>query len=301
MKRVGTLALGLVRSAIRGLRTSLVTTSIAVLTIAAAMLLAAGFGLLAVNMGDLLARFGEDLQVVAYLEEDLEGRELRSLAASVSTVEGVEAVSIITKEEALARFRELTGGAELLEGLAGNPLPPSLEVSLRPEDRTPEGISIVVGSLTGLPGISELNHGQEWVEGYARFVSLVRAATLGLGFILAVAALMIVANTIRLALYSREDESEILALVGASRAYIRIPFLLEGALQGALGGALAVALLYLVFEAFLPSFEYGLELILGNTALRFLSSLQAIAVVLFGCALGLLGSLTAVLGWRSAS
>ncbi|MFP6605509.1 MAG: permease-like cell division protein FtsX [Myxococcota bacterium] len=277
------------------------TTSIAVLTIAAALVLAGGFGLLVTNMGDLLARFGAELHVVAYLEAGLGDDELRALAASVSTVEGVEDVKIVSKAEALDRFRESVGGAALLEGLADNPLPASLEVALQPRDRTPEGVAIVVGALSGLPGISELAHGQEWVEGYARFASLVRAGSLGLGLILAVAALMIVANTIRLAVYSREDESEILLLVGASRSFVRIPFLLEGALQGAIGGALAVGLLYLGFVVFLPSLEYGLEFVLGNTAPHFFSSGQAMALIGAGGGLGLLGSLTAVLGGRPAS
>ncbi len=299
--RSGVIALSLGRSALRGLRASPVTTSIAVLTIAAALVLAGGFGLLVTNMGDLLARFGAELHVVVYLEAGLGDDELRALAASVSTVEGVEDVKIVTKAEALDRFRESVGGAALLEGLADNPLPASLEVALQPRDRTPEGVAIVVDALSGLPGISELAHGQEWVEGYVRFASLVRAGSLGLGLILAVAALMIVANTIRLAVYSREDESEILLLVGASRSFVRIPFLLEGALQGAIGGALAVGLLYLGFVVFLPGLEYGLEFVLGNTAPHFFSSGQAMALILAGGGLGLLGSLTAVLGGRPAS
>lgn len=298
MRRVVAIALALCRSAVGGLRATPVTTGVAVFTIAAALLLAGGFGLLVANMGDLLARFGQELQVVAYLEEGLEGEELRALAASASTVEGVASVRIVSKQEALERFRETAGGAELLEGLEDNPLPASLELALLPEQRTPEGIAIVVAALSGLPGITELAHGQEWVEGYARFASLVRAGALGLGIVLGIAALMIVANTIRLAVYSREDELEILALVGASRSFVRIPFLLEGTLQGAIGGALAVGLLYLAFVALVPRLEYGLELVLGNASPRFFSSGQTLAVVVAGGALGLLGSLTAVMSWR---
>ena len=111
----------------------------------------------------------------------------------------------------------------------------------------------------------------KWVEGYARFAALVRAGALVLGIVLGVAALMIVANTIRLAVYAREDEIEILALVGASRSFIRIPFLVEGTLQGALGGSLAVGLLYLGYLLLVPRLEYGLELLLGNTSPHFFS------------------------------
>jgi len=299
VKRTISMAIALARSAVRGLTAAPVTTSIAVFTIAAALVLAGGFGLLVTNMSDVLSRFGEELQVVAYLEDGLDARAQRRIATSVSTVEGVESVSIVTKEEALARFRETADGVGLLEGLEENPLPASLEVRLRAERRTPEGVDVVVRALSGLPGIAELAHGQEWVEGYARFASLVRAGAIGLGLVLGVAALMIVANTIRLAVYSREDELEILSLVGASRSFVRIPFLVEGALQGALGGLFAVGLLYLGFAVALPRLEYGLELVLGNASPQFFTSVQALTLVAAGGALGLLGSATAILSWRS--
>lgn len=301
MKRLGYMAVALVRSALRGLRASPVTTSIAVFTIAAALVLAGGFGLLVTNMADVLARFGEELQVVAYLDDGLEDDERRALATSVSTVEGVAAVTLISKDEALERFRETVGGAGLLEGLEENPLPASLEVTLADASRTPAGVEVVVSALSGLPGIAELAHGQEWVEGYARFASLVRVAAVVLGLVLGIAALMIVANTIRLAVYSREDELEILSLVGASRSFVRIPFLLEGTLQGALGGLLAVALLYLGYVAVVPRLEYGLELLLGNTSPHFFSSVQTLTLVMAGGVLGLVGSAAAVLDRGAAS
>lgn len=301
MRTLATLALTMVRSAIRGLRASPVTSSIAVATLAVALVLAGGFALLVSNMGDVLARFGEELQVVAYLEEGLDAKAQRALARTVSTVEGVAEVTLVTKQDALERFRETTGGGSLLSGLEENPLPASLELALSAERRTPEGLDVVVRALSGLPGIAELAHGQQWVEGYARFAALVRAGAVGLGLVLGIAALMIVANTIRLAVYAREDELEILSLVGASRSFVRIPFLIEGTLQGTIGGVLAVGLLYLGFVVALPQLEYGLALILGNVSPHFFSSMGSLTVVLSGACLGFVGSATALLGWRSAS
>lgn len=301
MRRFFAIALTLLRSGIHGLRSSPVTSAVAILTIAVALLLGGAFGLLVANMGDVLERFGEELQVVAYLDEGLSPEAQHSLTKSAATVEGVATARLVTKEEALERFRESMDGGALLEGLDENPLPASIEVSLVPAHRTPEGIAIVVTALSGLPGIAELAHGQEWVEGYARFTSLVRAGALALGLVLAVAALMIVANTIRLAVYAREDELEILSLVGASRTFIRIPFLIEGTLQGALGGAIALGLLFAGFEAVLPRIEYGLELLLGNSQPHFFSSTGSAFLVVAGSALGLLGSITALLGWRTGS
>jgi cell division transport system permease protein len=301
VKRLGLIALSLLRSGLYGLRSTPVTSVVAVLTIAVALVLAGGFALLVSNMGDVLQRFGEELQVVAYLEDDLDEQTSVALVESVWTVEGVAEVQRVTKEEALERFRETTGGGALLDGLEANPLPASIEVRLEESRRTPEGLAIVVSALSGLPGIAELAHGQQWVEGYARFVALVRAGAVGLGLILGVAALMIVANTIRLAVYAREDEIEIMALVGASRSFVRIPFLIEGTVQGAIGGGLAVLLLYVGYVSALPQLEYGLELVLGNVSPHFFGLAGALVVVASGSGLGLLGSATALMGWRSSS
>jgi len=293
------IALTLVRSAIRGLRASALTSGIAVFTIAVALVLSGGFALVASNMGDVLRRFGDEVQVTAYLEEDLEIDAMRAIARSVETVEGVESVQLVSKEEALERFRERLGGSSLLDGLEENPLPASLVISLRAESRTPRGIGILVTALSGLPGVAELAHGQEWVEGYARFASLVRAGGLVLAVVLGLAALLIVANTIRLAVYAREDELDILALVGASRSFVRIPFLIEGVLQGAAGGSLAVALLFAGFHGVLPQLEYGLALILGDASPHFFRPIEAVAVVGAGAGLGLVGSISALVGWSS--
>ena len=138
--------------------------------------------------------------------------------------------------------------------------------------------------------------GQDWVEGYLRAVALVRGLAVGLGVILMLATLLIVANTIRLAVVARVDELEILALVGASRGFVSVPFLLEGLLQGVAGGLLALALLFGLFHLVLPGFAFGLELLLGGAVPVFFDSGQAMALVGGGALLGCVGSGTALLG-----
>ena len=288
----------LARSALRGLQGSSVTSAIAVLTIAVALVLSGAFALLVVNMEGLLDRFGRDLRVTAYLEEGLSDADRAQLARSVASIEGVERVDSIGKDEALARFGRRQGGAALLEGLDGNPLPASLEITLRAASRTPEGLAILSTSLDGLPGIDELAHGREWIEGYARVAALARSAGWALGGVLSLATLLIVANTIRLAVYARRDEIEILALVGASRSFVRVPFLLEGTLQGALGGLLALAVLLLAFQMVVPQIQYGLAFFLGSTEPRFFSGAEVLRLLLGGAGLGFAGSVAALIGWR---
>ncbi len=298
MNRVWMLVYIAFANAVRGIRTGSTTSSLAVLTIAIVLVLVGSAALLVHNMSGLLDEFGEDLQLTAYLEKSLAEDDLRLLATTVGGAPGVERVEIVTREQALERFERLAGGAELLAGLEENPLPASLEIHLLPEARTAEAIGILESSIDGLPGIDEIAHGQEWIEGYARALALIRGIATGIGLVLGLAALLIVANTIRLALYARRDELEILALVGASRTFVRVPFLLEGSLQGLLGGLIALLVIFGAYELLLPQIRYGLELVLGRAELRFFTSAEAVRLVASGAGLGLLGSMTALVGWR---
>jgi len=284
------------RTSVRGLRGSPVTTAVAVVTIGVSLVLVGAFQLLLRNMEELLDDFEEDLHVTAYLKDGLGAGEQQKLEELILTVEGVERVRAVSKADALERFRTGVGqGAALLEGLEENPLPASLEILLVPERRSPEGMRIVAESIEGLPGIADLASGQDWVDGYLRAIALVRGTGIGLGLILAFATLLIVTNTIRLAVFVRRDELEILWLVGASRSFMNTPFLLEGFVQGAVGGTVAVTLLYGVFRLVLPGFEFGLEVVLG-AAPRFFTPAEVLVLVSEGAGLGLIGSIAAVSG-----
>lgn len=287
------------RAARRGLRASSGTAAIAVVTMAVALVLAGAFVLLVTNMQRVLARFGEELHVTAYLEPDLDSGAMHALVERVSTLPDVAHARLVTKAQALRRFRSRLGGTDLLEGLEGNPLPASIEVTLRPEARTPEGLRRVAHALGGLPGVSDLGAGQSWVRGYARAIAFVRGLGVVLGVVLALATCLIVANTIRLTAYARTDELEILALVGASRAYLRVPFLLEGMVQGACAGVLALGALFAGFHAVVPALGSGLSLFLGWSEPSFLSAGQMLALVAAGAGLGLFGAGAALAGSRS--
>ena len=300
MKRLAVKLTYFLRTALRGLKASPITSTIAVATIGVSLLLVGAFALLLQNMEELLDRFGDDLHITAFLEDGLPESERALLEERIATAIGVERVRYVSKEEALERFRDGVGrGGGFLEGLGENPLPASLEITLTPERRSAEGLRVAVGSIQGLPGISDLTSGQDWVEGYLRAVALVRGIGVGLAVILAFATLLIVANTLRLAILARRDELEILALVGASRSFVQTPFLLEGVLQGAVGGAVALTLLLVLFRLVLPGFEFGLEMVLGGASPRFFTGTESLILVGGGAGLGLVGSASALAGgWR---
>jgi cell division transport system permease protein len=288
-------ALYFVRAAADGLRSSPVTSAVAVGTIAITLLVIGVFGLVLKQMSGLVEQVGDDLTVTAYLSDSLDDRGARELATRLSTVEGVSSVEVVTRDEALRRFERAAGDrAGLLDGLVENPLPASLEIALLPAERTEEGIARVVGALQGLPGIAEIGHGQEWVETYGRVLAGVRTVALALGAVLGLAAFLIVANTIRLAVYARRDEVEILALVGASRGFIGTPFLLEGVLQGTAGALLAIGLLWLLFQLGTVLLGSSLAFLIGHGEPAFFSGGELAGLLLLGVTLGFVGSLAAL-------
>jgi cell division transport system permease protein len=297
MRRLGARIRYFLRTALLGLRASPMTTTIAVATIGVTLLLVGAFALLVSNMERLLDRFGEDILVSAYLEVGLPGEEQRALLERVQSAPGVESVRLVSEEEAMQRFREGSAGRDfLLEGLDENPLPASLEITLVPESKSSEGLAILVAALEGLRGIDEFGYGTSWVEGYARAMALIRGIGIAIGAVLALATLLIVSNTIRLAVYARRDEIEILRLVGAGRSFVSIPFLVEGLIQGSLGGVVAVALLYGFFRILLPGLEGGLEFLLGFAKPVFIGTEGVLGLIVAGAALGTLGCGLALVG-----
>lgn len=301
MRSLPALARFVLRAALRGLRASAASTSVAVVTMALALVLVGAFGVAIGSMGDVVERAGDQLSLSAYLAPEIDEATRAGLAARAARIEGVREVEAVSPEMALARFPERTGvSAGPFELLDENPLPASLEVRLRAESRSPLEARRVRAALEALPGVTDVSAGDDWVAGYARALALVRSIGLGVGLVLALATLVIVASTIRLAHEARRDELEILALVGASRSTMRLPFLLEGFAQGALAGLLALLLLRALFALVQPGLDETLAFLAGPGAVGFLSPSGSLALVGCGALVGLLGAAVSLAADRRA-
>jgi cell division transport system permease protein len=287
-----------VRAAIAGLRGSRLTTIVSIATIAVAVIPLGGLWVVTGNMRALLDQFGNELQLTAFLDAKVRSDAGRSLAARASSIPGVERVEFVSQEQALESFRARLGDSALLEAIEANPLPASLAIALDSDHRTPAAVAAVSEALHALPGVEDVAGGETWIDGYARALRLVRSAGMGLGVVLALATLLIITNTIRLAVYARRDELSILALVGASRTFLRVPFLIEGLLQGAVGGLLGVGLLFGIFHVAVPQLRDALELFLGWSDPSFLSLRNVGILVAGGAGFGFTGAAVAVAATR---
>ena len=241
----------LIREAAVNLRTNRTTTVVATLTTAFTLACVGIFLLLYVNLRNAADWLQEDIRVIVYLEDGISSEDTQALQDKLEADRMVAAIRHISKEEALAEFRsEFPSDSHLLEGLGENPLPASFVVTPSSTYRSPDAVHRWAERVLTMAGVVKVDYNQEWIDALAELTRYIELTAIGVGVILSTAAITIIGNTIRLALFARRDEVEILRLIGATRAFIRIPYFLEGAMLGACGSALALVMLKLGFELF---------------------------------------------------
>ena len=274
--------------ALSGLLRRRVLTLVSVATIGASLGVFGLFFSVARAGRSLVDSLASKVQVVVYLSPELGEQGRADLVARIKGQTVVKGVEERTSEEALIRFKGLFPDlAAIPEEIGETPFPPSIEVSLKPELATAPTVSNLIEGWRKIAGVDDVHYDAILVNRLSAFVGLVRGLALVLGLVLAVASGFTIANVIRLSVYSREDEIEIMRLVGASKGFIRGPFLVEGSLSGAFGGLLASGLLALVLKRVVEAMR-GANL--GATLAPTLGLMDVIALIGIGAAVGLLGS-----------
>ena len=283
------------RRALRNMQQSPVLSLASVGTIAVALALLAFFAIAVLNVQQLTASWGESLAIVAYLDEVPGDSVIKGWISDIERYPEVDKVDFVSRDQAFERFRKRLGDdAELVEGLGPEVLPASLEISLADQWRNETAVTAVVDRLRVDHRFTDLQYGQGWLEKLEAFLLLLRMSGAALGGFLVFAALVIVANTIKLTLYARQDELDAMVMVGATSLFIKLPFLVEGTLQGILGGLTALGLSFLAFAVVLQKSLGSLLLITGIDTIHFLPLAWQIMLILGGGLIGLLGSLFAL-------
>jgi cell division transport system permease protein len=277
--------------ALRNMRQSPVLCTAAIGTVAVSLIILAFFALIVINVQLVTGHWSREIEITAYLDRLPEDRELYELIAEIRQRPEVAGVNFISQRQAFERFRQrLKQEADLLDGLEADILPASLEITLNEIYRTRQGVEELLSALKKNPRLSDLRYGQDWLERFEAFLGLLRLAGGVLGGFLLFAALFIVSNTIKLTLYARRDELEVMALVGATPLFVKVPFLLEGAIQGMAGGVLAIGGTFLIFEFFLREGLQSVLLITGPGGIHFLPLAWQLGLLSIGVLLGLFGS-----------
>jgi cell division transport system permease protein len=264
-------------------------------TIAFSFVIVGIFLIITRNLGAMVSEWKEQFQVTVFLEDRITPEQLNLLKKRIQSERAVKSMTYTSKEEALQSFkRELRGQESLLEGLGENPIPASFQLRIHEAYQTPEELRQFSASLGRLEGVEDVQYGQEWVDRLSAALRMLRLLGLSVGLALGLASLLIVSNTIRLAVYARAEEIEIMRLVGATKLHIRAPFLLEGMIQGGLGAAGALLLLFGAYRATLWQLQLTPGQIFGMGVGSFLDPRWAGAMLLAGAGVGAFGSLISV-------
>ncbi|MBI5559962.1 MAG: ABC transporter permease [Deltaproteobacteria bacterium] len=206
------------------------------------------------------------MMVVAYLKDGPAGGggAAEGLKQGIEARPGVKKAEYVSKESALSTLKAgLKGHEGLLEGVPAGILPASFEITLDPSYINPESVHPVVERLKAMDAVEDVEYGAEFVAKFSAFLRFMEVFTLAIGLFLASATVFIISNTIRLTVYARKDEIEVMRYLGESNLFIKIPFFMEGVTAGGLGGLISLAILelgrYVLGLYIPPSFVFVIE------------------------------------------
>lgn len=277
--------------ALKGLRQQLGTQMLSVATVALALFCMAGALLVLENAGAMVRRWGSPVKVTVFLAEGASVDQVDGLRRALAALPEVEDARYVSSAEAR---QSLSAGGDNTVGAAPVELfPATIELRLVPSAVTAERVASVAARVRRIPMVAEVETYRGFTERLRGLLAGGRAAAgvVALGVLLCVLA--VVSNTVRMSLAARLREIEVLRLVGATRSYIRGPFLIEGAMLGAAGAVVAVLVLAVVFAAMRSQFEMSLGTVLGLHPV-FLPARVLAMLVVGGGMLGALGSAAAL-------
>ncbi|MGH8631737.1 MAG: permease-like cell division protein FtsX [Burkholderiales bacterium] len=269
---------------------SLLTTAVIGISLA----LPASFYLMLVNARQVTAGWGGTARISVFMKLDVSEDRARAMAEQLARHAQVEDVHYVSREEALAEYERLSGLGEALRYLDENPLPAMLLVQPRLQGLSGGAGDRLIAELRGLPGVDSAEFDRQWVQRLIALLQIFQRAVIILATLLAVAVLLIIGNTIRLAIYNRRAEIEINKLFGATNAFIRRPFLYSGLMHGLGGAVLALILLHAGLWLLSGPVARLADLYLSEFTLGGLGAREALCLLGAGGFLGLAGSWLAV-------
>jgi cell division transport system permease protein len=273
-------------------------TTIAIIGIS--MLIFSSFSLIAHNLTSFLKIWEDKIEIIAYLKKGSPLAEIETLSNELGQIEGIETVKYISPYEAMAFMESRLGSQrDLLDGIEPGVLPSSFEIRLKKDFRNSANIKEIVSELKQVPQIEEIQYGREWVETFSAIVHIFRLTQWILGGLLLIGIIFITSNTLQLTISSRKEEIEMMHILGASPAFIQIPFYIEGLIQGALGTGLAMVFLFflyyevLLYKVFFPYITPSMKELLIGIPILFLPMEKIAMIFLGGMVLGFFGSFVA--------
>ena len=272
------------KRALHDIRSNRFMSLVTISTFALSILIVSAAMLFFLNMNLLIDGWRSGIRLMAYLQEGLNDTDHTHLKTRIESLYGVQQASFVSKQEALERLRrQMERQGSILDNLDANPLPDAFEIQMIAASQSWEKVEQLASALESLQGVSEVEYGQRWIKRIINIFNLFQVTAYTMGALFFMAAVFIVGNTVRLVLYSRKEEVEIMRLVGATERFILAPFYFQSLLQAALGGIIGLVTLYIMYMLIQSRIATDMAGAGGVFALRFLPPATLLTIV--GCSM----------------
>ena len=234
----------LIKEGIRGIFLHGFASVVAICVTVACLLIVGGFSCLTYNLSIMVEDLNKTNQIMVYVDENYTDAEARSVGTLINKVDNVFQASFVSREEALKDFVADHGGDSAFAGVEANPLRHRFVVTLEDNGLIKE----TVAELEKVEGVVKISAAYELAEGFTTLQEVLHIASFAIIGVLLLVSLLIISNTVKLAMYDRRDEIAIMKMVGATNGFIRLPYVVEGFTLGMLGAGLAFGALWALYD-----------------------------------------------------
>jgi cell division transport system permease protein len=270
-----------------GFKRNRMATFITIFTVSISLLLLGVFIVITVNLSDVVQRIRSRVELDAFLKDSYTAEQHQQVGRAIKAIPGVQSVRYISKEQAATDFKKDIG-EDFYDFLDANPLPASFRITLAPSYANSDSANVIAARIKKMKAVDEVPYRKQFLSLIDKRAAAFKYATLFIGLVLGLSCIILVANTIRLTIYSKREIIRTMKLVGATSMFIRLPFLLEGVLHGFLGGIVASALIGVLFGFFIRPFAEDLMVTISINASYYLF------LILLGTLLGFIGSILSI-------
>ena len=235
----------LLKEGFKGIFTHGFMSFAAVCVTVACLVIVGSFSVLAYNLDIMVEELNQTSEILVYVDSELSDAEARSIGTKINTLDNILKATFVSREEALKDFVEDHEGDSAFSGVQAEDLRHRFIVIL--EDNTQ--MMQTDEQLKQIPGVAKTSAAYELAEGFSTIQKVIHIVSIAVIAILLVVSLLIISNTVKLAMYDRRDEIAIMKMVGATNAFIRLPFQVEGFTLGMLGAVLAFALEWIMYDS----------------------------------------------------
>ena len=269
------------------------TLSIAsIATVMAALFIFGVFVMSIVTIDNIVTQIGSDLQAAVYLNDDINQQDMDKIHSTIKTIPGVRNIKFRDKEAAFKDAQDMFGddGEELVKGLKdSNPFPMAFVVTVE----KPEYIEMVVQKVKGMKGIKGITEVTKAVKFIEKITKTIKVGGISLSIVLLIVSVFLIANTIKLAVFSRKREIGIMKYVGATDWFIRWPFIIEGMFIGFIGSIISISLLFTIYKHFVFT-KFTTNALFSLVDPRYILVSLAWKFIIGGVIIGALGSVMSI-------